>query len=398
MNLMLLFLGSFINSTGGAEKVCCDMANEMVKRGHRVSIVYAYGKSGYPFFPLDKSVKLYNLMAVHPEKWKGAMNLPFPRSWKIGREILRVFDVGKAHGFQEYYVGNCIKEDIQEIVEKDHPDVVVSYWPKDSNYFINYAGIKTPIVTMFHFDPEILARDASGGSKRACEHSAKVSVLLPHAVERIKKYIPGADAVWMPNVVPQYESAADLGRKKEKYTIINVARLDKHQKRQHLLLKAFTKIASQFPQWQIELWGQAWSTRYNQQLESIIQTHHLEDRVFLRGMTKQIAKRYQDADIFAFPSAYEGFPLAMTEAMSAGLPVIAYRSCTAAEELITPRSGLLVEDGVDPFARGLASLMEDKEMRISMGKYAKQSMKEFAPEVIWDKWNQLLMDAIRHNN
>lgn len=49
MKLLLVYLAPFITSTGGAEKVCCDMANAMIERGHDVSILYCYGKAGTPF-------------------------------------------------------------------------------------------------------------------------------------------------------------------------------------------------------------------------------------------------------------------------------------------------------------------------------------------------------------
>lgn len=67
MRIMLGYLASFIDSTGGAEKVCCAMANEMIRRGHEVSIVYCCGKSGRPFYPLNPAVHMYDIMAVHPE-------------------------------------------------------------------------------------------------------------------------------------------------------------------------------------------------------------------------------------------------------------------------------------------------------------------------------------------
>lgn len=394
MKIMLTYLQSFIDSSGGAEKVCCDMANAMTQRGHSVSIVYCYGRSGRPFFPLNQDVRLYNLMALHPEKWNGKINIQLPLFWKIGRELLRVISPGKAHGLQEYYIGNQIKNEIQSLVNKEHPDIVVAYWPRESNYLMNYAKVHVPVFTMFHFDPEILARDASRGSRYACEQGAGVSVLLPHAVERLHQYMPRANAIWMPNVVPQYPIPADLTGDKKKYTIIHVARFDKHQKRQHILVEAFGRIAERFPEWQVEIWGQAFQSKYKNELEQLIQKYHVEKQVFLKGTTDQVKEKYLAADIFAFPSAYEGFGMAMTEAMSAGLPVVAYKSCTAAAELITPECGVLVDDGVDAFVRGLADLMEHQKKRILMGKNARMAMREYASEKIWDRWEKLFKNII----
>lgn len=38
--------------------------------------------------------------------------------------------------------------------------------------------------------------------------------------------------------------------------------------------------------------------------------------------------------------------------------------------------------------------MEDQELRKRMGRAAHESMKEFAPEKIWDQWEALMQDVI----
>lgn len=393
MKIMLAYLAPFIDRGGGAEKVCCNMANEMVRRGHDVSIVYCYGKSGRPLFPLNENVRMYNLMALHPEKWHGAGNLFLPRWRKVVRELLRVFSVNAAHGWQENYFGPLLKNEIQEVVDEEKPDVIVSYWPKDSSYFMNYAGIRTPMITMFHFGPDILAKDASSGSRIACDKSAYVQVLLPHDVECVKKYIPGAKAVWIPNVVPQYAEQANLSMQKAKYTIINIGRLDGKSKRQHILIEAFAELASQFPQWQVEIWGPDWNNKYKQHLETLIHQHHLENQIFLRGITNDVLSQYLKADILAWPSKHEGFGMAMTEAMSAGLPVVACQICQASRELLDETCGILVGEGSHSFARGLQTLMENQEKRMAMGQKAKEKMSDFSAEKVWDTWETLIENA-----
>lgn len=88
----------------------------------------------------------------------------------------------------------------------------------------------------------------------------------------------------------------------------------------------------------------------------------------------------------------------MTEAMSAGLPVVAYRSCPAVNELVRDgETGLLVDDGVDALAEGLKKLMEDQELRERMGRAAHESMKKFAPKEIWNQWERLMKDIIIHH-
>lgn len=390
MRIMLGYLARFITSTGGAEKVCCEMANELVRRGHEVSIVYSYGESGRPFYPLDQTVRMYNVMAEHPEKWNGAKTIRLPLKEKVEREIFRVFSVPRAHGVQDAYTGNLVKEDLKAIVERENPDVIISYWPKDSSCFINFAKIQVPVITMFHFGPDILARDASPGSAEACVKSRKVQVLLPGDIERLHRYIPKADAVWIPHAVPQYEEQADLSASKERYKIVNMARLDKTTKRQHIIVEAFARIADQFPQWDVELWGQDWNKKYKKELENLIRKNHLEKRIFLKGLTKDVLTEYLKADIFAWPSAHEGFGLALMEAMSAGLPVVACKSCLASAELIPKECGILAEDGIGSFADGLTQLMANQDLRVRMGAAAKENAGKYAPGKIWNQWEQLI--------
>lgn len=114
-------------------------------------------------------------------------------------------------------------------------------------------------------------------------------------------------------------------------------------------------------------------------------------KFFLNGTTNNVAEVLKSADIFAFPSAYEGFGLALAEAMSTGLPAVGFKSCSGVNELIVDgENGLLCDDGVEALAEALDKLMSSKDLRVKMGKAAKESMKQFAPETIWNKWEALL--------
>ena len=56
-----------------------------------------------------------------------------------------------------------------------------------------------------------------------------------------------------PNIVPQYQFCKDKGREN---VIINVARIDGVQKRQHLLIEAFAKLKNKYLDWRVEIWGE----------------------------------------------------------------------------------------------------------------------------------------------
>ena len=114
------------------------------------------------------------------------------------------------------------------------------------------------------------------------------------------------------------------------------------------------------------------------------------------GETKNIINKLMDGDIFAFPSKFEGMPLALMDAMSVGLPAIGYKSCASVNELIiNDFNGFLCDDGIDDFADKLKLLMSDADFRRKLGGNARESMRAFAPEKIWDKWEALINNVIR---
>lgn len=88
----------------------------------------------------------------------------------------------------------------------------------------------------------------------------------------------------------------------------------------------------------------------------------------------------------------------MTEAMSAGLPVVAYESCSGANHIILNEvNGILVKDGVEGLAGGLRRLMVSKELRYKIGGKAHNSMKKYAPDNVWSQWESLIQKTADHH-
>ena len=251
------------------------------------------------------------------------------------------------------------------------------------------VGQKVPIVTMLHGHPSVYCDKLSiPGVKDAVESSAVVQVLRPEFVECLLAYYPLANAKVIPNCVPQFSEIAELKKK----TVINVARLSP-EKRQVLLTKAFALIKDQFPDWNLEFWGELHvNTQFTAELEKTIKECGVEDRVHLCGATSDVPKQLERASIFAFPSEFEGWGLALTEAMSIGLPAIGCKECPAVNTLIRDEeNGLLCDDTPESLAAALSRLMSDESLRIRFGKAAKEDMKKYAPDRIWDQWENLLL-------
>ena len=383
MKILMTNFTKMVNDSGGVAKVCCAFANEMVKRGHQVSIIHSDEKTGKFFFPIDEKVTCYNAK----QNADGSL-IKFPVHLKALRELYRVFNKRKAQTFNRDFGEKYLLENIKACIEKEQPDVIVSYQIEGSVYLLYNLKVNIPVVTMSHREQKAYYDEKE---QFALEHSAVYQVLVPSFERYINKILPKVKAITIGNAVPQYDFSANLEEEKEQYKIVCVGRLGRNDKRQHLLFEAFAKIASKHANWIVELWGGKQGKSFHTELQQMIKNHNFQDRVFLRGTSTNIPKILRNADIFAFPSKTEAFPLALSEAMSAGLPAIAYKSCTGTNEILEDKkSGFLCDDGIDAFADAMDKLIEDKSLRIKMGKAAKESMQQFAPEKIWNKWEALL--------
>lgn len=392
MKILIAGIIPFMGIVGGLEKVVINFANEMTTRGHKVAIAYCNKNSGErPYLPIDDRVQLINMVEIaNGKKWTTPS-----LKYRLMREAMRVIDKKKMKNLIDEFMAETLHDSIKTVVDNVSPDIIVTVNAQTTAvFFMCGEAVSCPIITMSHGNAKMIWANASDMEKRMLEKSDILQVLMPADASFFQKYL-NVKIVHIPNVVPQYDTNVIVSHQKQKL-IIEVARLEKKEKRQHLLIEAFSKIAKDFPAWKLELWGpEQGGGNYIKELQQLIKRNHLEKQVEICGNTDDVVSVYRKSDIFAFPSASEGFPLAMTEAMSAGLPVVAYKNCPAVNELVkSGETGILVSDGVLPLADGLRQLMQDKELRLRMGKNAHEAMKKYVAKKIWDQWENLMIEMI----
>jgi glycosyltransferase involved in cell wall biosynthesis len=106
-------------------------------------------------------------------------------------------------------------------------------------------------------------------------------------------------------------------------------------------------------------------------------------------------RRLASADAFALPSLHEGFPLALLEALRAGLPVVASDSGGQRDMFADGEGGFLVRVGdEDAIARHLTTFAEDVERRKQMGKAARAGVEIFTDEYMTARYVELYEDAL----
>ncbi|MBK8782818.1 MAG: glycosyltransferase [Anaerolineales bacterium] len=99
-------------------------------------------------------------------------------------------------------------------------------------------------------------------------------------------------------------------------------------------------------------------------LQSQIERLGLSSSVKLQGQTDDVARHLAAADVFILSSRWEGLPIALLEAMSAGLPSIATKVEGVDEVLVEGEHGLFVPvENPEALARAILQLLRDPEAR-----------------------------------
>lgn len=163
---------------------------------------------------------------------------------------------------------------------------------------------------------------------------------------------------------------AQLGLPADARVILNVARQE-WQKGQIHLLKAFETIAQELPDVHLVIAGRTGNA--TSELEQARLASSAIDRIHFLGHRDDVPEILAAADIFAFPSIYEGLGGAVIEAMALSLPIIASDVPALAEVLERDRNALLVPAGSpDAFSDALRMLLSDPERRRAFGKRGRE--------------------------
>ncbi len=212
--------------------------------------------------------------------------------------------------------------------------------------------------------------------------AARYRAALPQVSTRI---------LCIPNSVPAPGVAPSTG---DSRTIVAAGRLVEI-KRYDRLLDAFAKVAPQYPDWSLRIYGRGTQKQF---LRKRIDELGLYDQVRLMGAVSPIEPEWAKGAIAAVSSDGESFGMTIVEAMHCGVPVVATDCPHGPGEIISDgRDGVLVplEEGSDAFAHALASLMQDAGRRGAMADAAREKAARYAPDRICARCRPLRRAARR---
>lgn len=360
---------------GGVERIISGKANLLSKMGHDVSIITTDQQGRSPYFKINDKIKCYDLGINYSQN-------------KQRRFIKKMFYF--------FYNSYLHKKRLKKLLIELKADIVIST-------FFNEVALLPKIkdgskkILEFHF-----CRPMSHFTRRK-GIMGYVDDYMAHQVDTLRQYdrfivLSHEDAQnWKElNNISVINNICTLNiaerAKLEEHRVISVGRYE-YQKGYDRLINAWALIAQQVPDWTLHIIGEG---SLRPVLTKQIKDLHLEKSVYLDGATHNIGKELSNSSIVAFTSNYEGFPMAIVEAESAGLPVVSFDTPCGPKDIIRDgEDGFLVKnEDIESLGKRLLYLMQNDEPRKSMGEKAFENSKRFTPEAIMPQWISLFENIL----
>ena len=288
---------------------------------------------------------------------------------------------------------------LRDFVCWQDPDVVVVMGSTRRLYCIPRALVDTeyPVILSEHNSDELIVKNFRSDWRflNAVRNSADVCHVLSGQFTR--RFDAGVDVRVIGNSTPSDVPCVSGATLDGARRIVCTSRYDWTQKQPDVLVRAFSLIAADHPDWTLAFYGADWRGG-KARLTGLVHELGLDSQVELNDSIDDISEVLVGASLFAFSSAYEGFGLSLAEAMAHGLPCV----CTNFEgipDFVEPGRNVLVVPGgcrnVEGLAETLSGLMADSSARRELSRRARETGtgEELCPETFYRKWKAMLDDV-----
>lgn len=363
---ILLFIHSL--HYGGAERVAMNLSSEWVAQGLDVSVV-TLTSTATDFYALHDSVERVTLdLAGGSDGLAGAL-------FANARRMLA----------------------LRRVLRQMKPDVVLGIETRPSILAI-LAGLGLPckVIATEHIHPpmlfegklwECLRRWTYPFADKVVALTQKSKVWLQDNCNcKAVTVIPNSISLPIPVVEPVVPPQQVVGAGRR---VLLAAGRMAQQKGFDILIDSFSRIASEFPAWDLVILGDGDDRR---SLVAQVAAAGLNARVLLPGQVGNMPDWYERADLYVLSSRFEGFSMTIVEAMASGCAVVSFDCDAGPGDIITHgHDGLLVRQVGDPqaLANALSSLMSDDETRALMASRARAVVERFSVARVFSMWRDV---------
>lgn len=387
--MKICFLTDNIHFLGGAQRCTVRLANELVKKGNEVTILYNNKDidSNYNEYNLSDKVKLEYIKGTDflpkiiffwtkiLEKINSETNLLKSNKKLLsfvyyGRNILAIKRLQKKFDTEKY---DCV------IGVGAIYSMILTLLKKNGTKFIGWQHSSS----VRHFEwKNVLLWHQEAIFKKALFYLDEYVVLTQIDANYIKEKF-GANVNVIYNPTSFETSIKDYN---ETRTILAVGRYH-DVKGFDLLIEAFKIFNERNKDWKLRIVGEG---EQRPKLQQLIDKYELKKSVLLIGKKECIIEEYKNSDFFVLSSRMEGMPMTVLEAMECGQPIIAF-DLPCIPEILTEGQGIIVKSyNIKELANAMELLARNPKLREKMGRKCKNRVQEFNIRKILKKWEDLI--------
>ena len=343
---------------GGMERVMSVLVNGFVNYPNTEVHLLLYGKGVTIFYDLDKRVIIHR----------------------------PTFHFSDSHRSLSTLRSMCY---LRKTVKTITPDAVLSFGEYFNSFvLLSTIGLRVPIYVSDRSSPNVpMGRIHRWLRKILYPRAAGVIAQTQIAKEIYSKiYTPKSITV----IGNPIRHISQIEKVEQSNTIISVGRLIK-TKHYDRLIRIFNQIGR--TDWNLMIvGGDAQKQNQMVKLEALLKELGQPKNIILAGNRSDVDELLLKSRIFVFTSSSEGFPNAIGEALSAGLPVVAYDCVAGPSDMVhNGENGYLIplfEDEV--FIQKLNHLMNNPEERERMGKKSLEYALDYSEEAICKQYYQFI--------
>lgn len=356
---LTIFIGGI--SGGGAERVCCNLADYLAEKGHEVSILTMADDE--PTYGLNKKVRRISLLKDSERKnflYNSFIRYKRLKHYVSKTECDSYLVMLPITILILYSLKNKIKGKI--IASERNMPTLYPKWQQTAMKIIS-GKIDGWI---FQTNQQ---KDWYGKALRNVTYE-----IIPNAIN--KEFL----TYHLPNIY-------------NKNNIVSVGRLNK-QKNQELLINAFANIHSKFPNYKLVIYGEG---PLKEHLKQIAIDKNISEFVQFPGFTKNIIDSVCGCALFVLTSNYEGIPNALIEAMALGVPCISTDCNGGGARLLIENcvNGIIVPiNDVDSLSTSMEKILSNQSLANKYGEEARQICNKLSPENIYYQWEQFIIEKI----
>ena len=283
---------------------------------------------------------------------------------------------------------------IREKIAQINPDIILSLAGVRTLSMITAAHMGTSIPMIFseRHDPVNNPKSKPERLLRLlCYHACdKVVFQTQHARSYFSSSIVKKGVI-IPNPVKQ--DLPDVWSGKRRPVIVTFCKLDP-QKNLSLLLRSFSIIANEFPEYRLLIYGDG---NLKHSLENEAEQLHISPQTEFHPHALDVHNLINDCALFVSSSDYEGQSNSMLEAMAMGLPCVCTDCSGGGARAVIQHgvNGLLVPVGdAQQLADAMRFMLLHPDEARNMGQNAALIRKQRQPHLIAREWDKLITDVV----